>query len=453
MITPFHNAITVNTYGIDLLHEAIKQSNEWREARIIQEKRTALDFYYHDQEQVDKHIEKYFPGETLSQIPVSVPRIMPRFARARNMVYKNAPERFIGNDIADDYLDATYRLDTFSRQFNEMVWLMGECACLSNWSERNQRIEYKPLWNFKTFHFPGENEPYAVTYEVDRGLNKERQFVFWSETRDGVQGSHFKYTQGGKLVDIPGGDGTNPYDVLPISFVKYTSAAFDVTRAAIHAGITSTEINLGVRFQLGQPVVTGVDDSFRMLAGPDRVAILPEAATFSYVSPPGNLSQMIEATKEQINMTATNHHLRIKWADTQGQVPSGLSLMIQEMENLESRESDVPYWREWEQSRYEIDRQIIRSHTGKDFGDSYYVDFSEISFPLGEKEQLEVWKLKMDMGLISKKEILHKLNPDADEKEIEEKLGIIQEETQVEAPTVPEQPIFEGLRKLGSVGA
>jgi len=69
MTTPFHNAITVNTYGSDLLHEAIKQSNEWREKNIVKEKRTALDFYYHDQEQLDRHIEKYSPVKPCPRFP------------------------------------------------------------------------------------------------------------------------------------------------------------------------------------------------------------------------------------------------------------------------------------------------------------------------------------------------------------------------------------------------
>ena len=55
---------------------------------------------------------------------------------------------------------------------------------------------------------------------------------------------------------------------------------------------------------------------------------------------------------------------------------------------------------------------------------------------------------KMLNGIMSKKDLLLYFNPDMSDPELEEKLGEIQEE---QAPIEPQQPTFEGLRKLGTI--
>ena len=89
---------------------------------------------------------------------------------------------------------------------------------------------------------------------------------------------------------------------------------------------------------------------------------------------------------------------------------------------MESRKSDIPLWREWESSRYEIDQKIIEVHTGKSLSEDYSVDYGEVNYPLSEKEQLEVLKIKKDMGIIDKEDIIREFNPDISDQELQEKL-------------------------------
>ena len=59
---------------------------------------------------------------------------------------------------------------------------------------------------------------------------------------------------------------------------------------------------------------------------------------------------------------------------------------------------------------------------------------------------------KMEKGIMSKKDLLLYFNPDMTEEELEIKLGEVIEEAQAEAvATQPQQPAFEGLRKLGTI--
>ena len=414
------NTVVIPEYSEQLVLESIRRARENLQSKENAIKATALDFYYN--RNMDTHLEQWFPGESLSQVPMFPMRLVPRFARARMLLLKNEIKRYIGGEESEDYKDSVYQLNSKMREFGEIAWLLGHCHLRSKWNERRDRIEYDILPFVKEYYVRGESEPFAYSYEVEK-MNNNRQFVFWSESRDGDKGLHFLYDQAGKVIPIPGGDGFNPYDILPISRIRNNSDASDVVRCAVQIGIAMTEIALGVRFSLGQPVITGIHESQSQIkSGIDKAILLPEGASFSYVSPTGSLTAMIESAKAFADMCSQNHSLKIKWGDA-GQVQSGIALAIQDIENLESRKSDIPLWREWENSRYEIDQKIIEVHTGKSLSEDYSVDYGEVNYPLSEKEQLEVLKIKKEMGIIDQEDIIREFNPDISDEELEEKLS------------------------------
>ena len=442
------NTIVIPEFGKEAVLDSVRKSQRQMEEKDIAEKNTALDFYYN--RNLDTHIEKWFTGGNLTQVPPFPQNMVTRFARARMMLYKSPPLRLLDGVESDDYNNSVFKLNSKTREFAEISWLLGECSFRTKWNERKQRLEYDILPITKKYYVNGESEPFGVSYEIDKDFKGSRRFVFWSEARDGEQGIHFIFDQGGKV--IPVNDGMiNPYDILPVSFMSYPSGASDVVRSAIQIGIAMTEIALGVRFSLGQPVITGVQDQDGLFAGIDKAILLPEGATFQYVSPSGSITAMIESVKAFANMVAENNHLRIRWGESGGNTPSGEALRILEIENMESRESDIPLWREWEQNRYEIDRTVIAVHTGKMLPENLSLDFGEVSFPMSPSEERAWLDWKMDKGIMTKKELLLHFNPDMSDDELKLKMGELEEEQKVEAPV--EAPIFEGLRRLGSVGA
>jgi len=244
-------------------------------------------------------------------------------------------------------------------------------------------------------------------------------------------------------------DNVNPYGVIPVTFVDYTTSASDVIRAAIQIGIANTEIALAERFAFGQPVATGIEEATKMKLGIDRVLLLPEGASFSFVGNPGSLTEMIEVSKSFANQTAINNHLRIKW-DESGNAPSGTALKIMEMENLESRVSDIPKWRDWEHERYQVDREIIRVHTGKDMGENYAVDFAEVEFPLDQSEEFARLEFMMDKGLMDRTDLIRHFNPDISDEDLEKLMNRVDENKQKEVQAQqPEQPQSAIQRILG----
>ena len=414
-----------------ILQTVAKAEQEFNE-KAQAERMTALDFYFNIN--MDKHIEQYFSSESLQQIPTYPQKVVPRFSRARMMLYKDAPKRTIGGEESDDYKDIAYMLNSQTKCFSELAWLLGSCHFKTKFNERKQRLEYEILPFVKEYYLSGESEPYGYSYEIDKGNNKDRQYVFWSEDREGMQGMHFKFNQKGKRYAISGNeDMVNPYGINPISKVVYPSSSFDVVRSAIQIGIAMTEIALSVRSRLGQPVFTGIDEGQSVIkSGIDSAIILPEGATFQYVSPSGGINEMIESVKAFANQTAENNHLRIRWGESGGNSPSGEALRILEIENLESRESDIPYFKEWEHSRFEIDRTILEKHGVMNLSEDLSIDFGEVSYPMSVEEEIKILQWKLDNGIMTKRDLLLYYNPDMSDEELEMKLGEVQEERQQE---------------------
>ena len=444
------NDVVLPSFSEQVVLDSIRKAQSGLKAKEDAERGTALDFYYH--RNVDKHIEQWFSPSTLEQVPVFPQKIVPRFARARNMIYKNAPKRMINGDVKEDYRDMAHHLDSKAREYNELSWLTGSMAFRSKFW--NDRLEYDLIPFFKRYFIEGDSEPFGVSYEVGRDHKNNRIFVFWSEDREGVPGKHFKYDQAGRVTQVSE-DGLNPYGILPVTFMDYSTSANDVIRAAVQIGIANTEIALATRFAFGQPVATGIEEATHMKLGIDRVLLMPPDSSFSFVSSPANLGQMMEVVKGFANQTAINNHLRIKW-DESGDAPSGAALRIMEMENLESRISDIPKWRDWERERYQVDREIIRVHTGKDMGENYQIDFAEVEFPQSPKEEREHLEWMMAKGLMDRTDLIRHFNPDISDEDLKTLMDRVDENKKAEAeaqqPEQPEQPLFEGLKRLGTVG-
>ena len=442
------NDIVLPDLSEKVVLESVRAAQKGFEEKENAERDTALDFYYH--RNVDQHIEQWFSPSTLEQVPVFPQKIVPRFSRARNMLYKNSPKRMINGEQANDYLAMTHHLDTVTREFNETAWLTGSMAFRSKFGR--DKVEYDIIPNYKRYYLDGESHPFGVSYEVGRDHRNNRIFVFWSEAREGVPGIHMKFDQAGRVIQV-NEDNVNPYGVIPVTFVDYTTSASDVIRAAIQIGIANTEIALAERFAFGQPVVTGADEVSKIKLGIDRVLLLGEGQTFSFVGNPGSLTEMIEVSKSFANQTAINNHLRIKW-DESGNAPSGTALKIMEMENLESRVSDIPKWRDWEHERYKVDREIIRVHTGKDMGENYAVDFAEVEFPLDQSEEFARLEFMMDKGLMDRTDLIRHFNPDISDEDLEKLMNRVDENKKKEAQAQqPEQPQFEGLKRLGTISS
>jgi len=441
----YYDMVTIPDLGSKAVFESIKNAEDIVLKEEYKRRQMGLDFYYN--RDIEDYVKDYFPGTSLSQIPpLPLGKIVSRFSRARMMLYKAPAKRFVGGELAEEYLTYTHHLNSSSRIASELAWLLGTIHIKSVWNERKQKIEYHILPNVREYYYEGEMEPYGYSYERGKNAKGDREFVFWSESRDGEPGMHFLYDINGRIYPINGNpEMLNPYQLNPISRIMFPYDAMDVTMAALHSSIAFTEVMLATRYQMGSPVITGIDQEVPNLKwGVDRLISLPSDSSMSFVAPPSNINQMISGIKELLNVTGQNHALSIRWGE-QGQIPSGQALKILNMENLESRQSDIPMFQDFEEERYMIDRRLIEVHTGKVLDESFAVDFSESDYPEEWNIQKDRLQFMLDNGLMDKKELYREFNPDITDEELEQRLEEL--EPEVEEPQAPTSPLVSALQR------
>jgi len=445
------NKIIIPEYGKELVLESVRSAEQLYKNDKVAERNTALDFYYN--RNLDIYIEDWFKGKNLSQVPPYKQRLVPRFAKARLMLYKSPPKRLFDGMANEEYESVAFNLDPKTREFAELTWLLGDCAIRTKWSERHQRIEYDIIPIVKKYYIQDESTPFGISYEVERDASGNRKFIFWSEARDKEPGFHFSFDQAGKIYPVPGNeDMVNVYGIIPVSFAKYPSDASDVVRSAVQIGIMATEVALAVRFAIGQPVLVGSYDDKNIMAGIDNLITLTEpGSSFEYVSPKGSIKDMIQAIKDLLDLTAQNHSLKIRWGNA-GAVPSGVALTIMDSENLEARESDIPIWREWEHDRYRVDRIVYETHTGKSLPEDIAVDFSEVTYPMSPEQERAWLDWKLAKGIMTQRDLLLYFNPDLSDEELESKMTEVKEEktAEIQDQRAAQQPVSQIERILNA---
>jgi len=436
-----HDKIMLPDLGKEAVLRSVKDAEYSALDNTIAEKNTSLDFYYN--RNLDEHIQQYFSTESLSQIPPVLMSLVKRFAKSRLMLLKQPAERFINGEFNDYYNEKTHNLNTKVREFGELAWLLGSCHLQSMYNPKTQRIEYKIHPIVKEYVYDGE--VYGVSYEIHRDFNGDRQFAFWSKPLDGEQGMHFRFNVNGKMMPVGNNlEMVNPYNLIPLSKVEFNTNASDVTRCAVHASNAWTEVMIATRLMMGSPVITGLDTEIPpyLKFGVDRLIALPEGASMQYVSPSANLTQMIQSVKDLINQVGQNHSLTIRWGESSAP-PSGEALKILSVDNIETRESDIPVFRDFEHDRYEIDRELLSVHEGTNLSDKYSVDYPEVGFPMTWTEERNKLEFMMEHNLITREELIRKFNPDIDEAE----LALKMEELEPEQPEQPTNPLLEALQR------
>ena len=192
-----------------------------------------------------------------------------------------------------------------------------------------------------------------------------------------------------------------------------------------------TELGLAMRLQaLGQPVITGIDNASEVSLGVDKPMVLPEGASFQFVSPGANIDAYLNAVRFYVDSVAYNNNLKVKWSVGRESFISGEALKMAEIDLTEAVMSDFQMiWRSVENKRFEVDKIILDAHNIR-VQDEYSVDFSEPRFPLSAQEEREQWAWEWDNNLSTTKDWLRKYNPDLSDEELDDMVAEI----------VPEQP-------------
>jgi len=401
----------------DLLMDTIEEGLEKEHS----ERERLLDYF--EGINLEHDIKGFFDSESLSQIPPMYINLVRNIISRRALVYQQQPVRY-----NEKYTDVLGNLDSVMKQFEQLTYLLGTEALYTHWDDNAKKLKYRPIHFFTPFFKPNEDEPFAIMYQAESQLQartEDAQYMFWSKDTDDMEGKHFMISSRGAITSIVEGD-RNPYgDVLPFNIAHrhpftrdfFREGASDLVDGMRSINIMLTELALHGRFQLGQPVFTGLDTEQRITMGQDKALVLPEGANFQYATPNANVQAMIESTKYMVDSIAQSNNVRINWADKSQE--SGLSKKMSELDLMDALRSDTEQiYRPFEKQQFQIAQRICEVSGGINLGDQFSIDFAEREVPMSTDEEIKYYSWAFQNDLETRQSYLRKKNPDLQEEEI-----------------------------------
>ena len=427
-----------------MLHKLLMETIEEGYDNQMEERERLLDYY--EGVNLEHDLKQYFDSESLSAIPPMYINLVRNIISRRALVYQQQPVRF-----NDKYNDVIGDFDSFMKQFEQLTYLLGTEALYTHWDESEKKLKYRPIHFFVPFFKPNEDEPFAIMYQAESQLqarSEDAQYMFWSKDTEDMEGKHFMISSRGKITSIVDGD-RNPYgDIIPFAIGHrhlytrdfFREGASDLVDGMRSINIMLTELALHGRFQLGQPVFTGLDTEQRITMGQDKALVLPKGANFSYATPNANVQAMIESTKYMVDSIAQANNVRINWTN-KGQ-ESGLSKKMSEIDLQDALRSDIEQiYRPFEKQQFKIAQRICEVSGGIQLGDQFSIDFTEREVPMSSDEEIKYYDWAFKNNLETRKSYLRKKNPDLQDDEIE---GIV-EQIDSEAPETPEGTLIDQI--------
>jgi len=421
-----------------MLHSLLMETIEDGHNKEMEERERLLDYY--EGLNLESDIKGYFDSESLSQIPPMYINLVRNIISRRTLVYQQAPVRY-----NDKYNEVIGGLDSIMKQFEQLTYLLGTEALYTHWDDNRKILKYRPIHFFTPFFKPGDDEPFAIMYQAESQLQartEDAQYMFWSKDTEDMEGKHFMISSRGKITSVVPND-RNPYgDILPFNIAHrhpftrdfFREGASDLVNGMRSINIMLTELALHGRFQLGQPVFTGLDSEQRITLGQDKALVLPEGANFSYATPNANVQAMIESTKYMVDSIAQANNVRINWADKSQE--SGLSKKMSQLDLMDALRSDTEQiYRPFEKEQFRIAQRICEVSGGINLGDQFSIDFAEREVPMSADEEIKYYDWAFKNNLETRQSYLRKKNPDLEEEEID---GII-EQIDIEQPQQPDE--------------
>ncbi len=402
----------------DLLMDTIEEGYD----KQMEERERLLDYY--EGVNLQQDLKQYFDSESLSQIPPMYINLVRNIISRRALVYQQSPVRY-----NDKYNEVLGNFDSFMKQFEQLTYLLGTEALYTHWDDDSKELKYRPIHFFVPFFKPNEDEPFAIMYQAESQLmarSEDAQYMFWSKETDDMEGKHFMISSRGKVTSVVPDD-RNPYgDIIPFNIAHrhpytrdfFREGANDLVDGMRSINIMLTELALHGRFQLGQPLFTGLDTEQRITMGQDKAIVLPEGANFSYASPSADINGMIESTKYMVDSIAQANNVRINWTDKSQE--SGLSKKMQQMDLQDALRSDTEQiYRPFEKQQFQIAKRICEVSGGINLGDQFSVDFAEREVPMSTDEEIKYYSWAFQNDLETRQSYLRKKNPDFKEEEIQ----------------------------------
>jgi hypothetical protein len=419
----------------EIIQDSLTNFKEEQAKARREEVRKFLDYY--SGSLTEQYIEGYFKSDAFQEIPHYNTNIVKKFVNRMSKIYTIGAKR----NVSDRYEELTIVKNARMKQMERMTRLLGTCATYVMYNEIDQKFDYRPIYYFEPYFGDNPYQPEAIVYPMMHGHadisdTDELMYAYWDRNM------HMKFDDNGNILE----EIEHNLGVLPFVFTHreeqldsfFVEGASDLVSANEHINITMTEMQLGLRFQMfGQPVVTGlISDNSNVRAGSDEILTLPEGSNYNIVSPQGNVRDVIENIKWQIELVALNNHLFVTFAQSGGEVPSGISLMIKDLERHEDFIDDKELYRQYEKEFYKVEYALSQTNSlGLPDPKQFKVDFSEVEYPMTTQDKIMLNEYKLKYNLTTQAQLLAEENKDLSIKDAER---IIEDNANRNQPTVVE---------------
>ena len=411
-----------------IAQDIIKESLQNEKLRIAQSRRDEIRRmvdYYTDCE-TDKYINQHFNSQAFREIPPYSVNFTRRFINKMSRIYTLGADR----NVSDEYLFLTRKKNARMKHIERMTRLVGTIAnrVMVKEDANGTYFEYRPIYYYNAFFDDDPFLPMAITYPLLLPVNDvsetgELHYAYWDDTH------YAHYNEQGKIImEYEHGFGILPFvfthreDQIDSHFVE---GANDIVNVNEQVNITMTEMQLGLRFQMfGQPVTTGADiDVNTIRTGSDSILGLPEGSTFNIVAPEGEINAVIDNVKFQIELVASNNHLMINWAEQGGEMPSGISLMIKDLERTEDYYDDLELFRMYEEEFFIVEKAVGKANN-INLPSKFAVNFIEPEYPQSVQDQIAWNTYRLSNNLTTRPKLLNEINTDLS---LEEAQAIVNE--------------------------
>ena len=115
-------------------------------------------------------------------------------------------------------------------------------------------------------------------------------------------------------------------------------------------------------------------------------------------------------------------------------MPSGISLMIKDLDRKEDYYDDIALWRMYEKEFYEVEK-VIAEYNGISMPEEFGVDFYEVEYPKTVSDQIMKDTFDIQNNLITRAKIMVRENKDLT---IEQAQSIIDENASVNQQENPQ---------------
>ena len=407
-----------------IAQDIIKESLKNEKLRIAQSRRDEIRRmvdYYTDCE-TSKYIIDHFNSQAFREIPPYSVNFTRRFINKMSRIYTLGADR----NVSDEYLFLTRKKNARMKHIERMTRLVGTIAnrVMVKEDANGTFFEYRPIYYYNAFFDDDPFLPMAITYPLLLPVNDisetgKLEYAYWDDVH------YAQYDEDGNItMQYEHGFGMLPFvfthreDQIDSHFVE---GANDIVNVNEQVNITMTEMQLGLRFQMfGQPVTTGADiDVNTIRTGSDSILGLPEGSTFNIVSPEGDINAVIENVKFQIELVASNNHLMINWAEQGGEMPSGVSLMIKDLERTEDYYDDLELFRMYEEEFFIVEKAVGQANN-INLPNKFGVNFVEPEYPQSIQDQIAWNTYRLSNNLTTRPKLLNEINTDLSLEEAEQ---------------------------------